>query len=71
MKDSRPTVAEAARLNMCNQSELSQRAKVAYDAYTVAAGTHSPVPFISLWPRERAGWIAVAQALEPEEKRIS
>ena len=67
MKDSKRTIADAARLNMCNQSELSQRAKVAYDAYTVAAGALNPAPFISLWPREREAWVAVVEALEPEE----
>jgi hypothetical protein len=65
-----PTIGESAELNRERKTALERRAKVAYDAYTVAAGTHSPVPFIRLWPRERSGWIAVAQALEPEEKRI-
>ena len=41
-----------------------RRAKLAYDAYTVAAGEVSPVPFIALWPRQREAWIAAVQALD-------
>ena len=48
-------------------SALHRRAKLAYDAYTVAAGSLSPVPFISLWPREREAWVEVVVALEPPE----
>ena len=41
-----------------------RRAKLAYDAYTVAAGEPSPVPFIALWPRQREGWIAAVATLD-------
>jgi hypothetical protein len=45
-------------------SNREARAKLAYDAYTVAAGETSPVPFIALWPRQREGWIAAVQTLD-------
>lgn len=41
-----------------------RRAKLAYDAYTVAAGEQRPIPFIALWPRQRDGWIAAVATLD-------
>ena len=60
---SKRTIGEASDLNRDHVNALYKRAKLAYDAYTVAAGTHSPVPFISLWdqlPQDTQGRIDAA-----------
>jgi hypothetical protein len=54
----------SSRRNQNRQAITAARAKLAYDAYTVAAGEPSPVPFIALWPRQREGWIAAVQSLD-------
>ena len=54
----------SSRRNQIRQAITAARAKLAYDAYTVAAGEVSPVPFIALWPRQREAWIAAVQALD-------
>lgn len=53
-------IREARRV----RGNRERRAKLAYDAYTVAAGEPSPVPFIALWPRQREGWIAAVATLD-------
>lgn len=52
------------RRNRDRQAITAARAKLAYDAYTVAAGEQRPVPFIALWPRQRDGWIAAVATLD-------
>jgi len=52
------------RRNRDRQADLWRRAKAAYDAYTVAAGETKPLPFISLRPRQIAGWIAAVETLD-------
>jgi hypothetical protein len=50
------------------RQKLEARAKVAYDAYTTAAGELDATPFCQLWPRQLAGWVAVVEALETQSK---
>ena len=56
----------ALRLNWEARQKLEARAKLAYDAYTTAAGDLDATPFCQLWPRQIAGWVAVVKALETQ-----
>jgi hypothetical protein len=50
------------------QNILERRAKMAYDAYTVAARKANPSPFIALESHEREGWIAAIQAIDAPDR---
>ena len=54
----------APRTNWEARQRIETCAKLAYDAYTTAAGDLDATPFCQLWPRQLAGWVAVVEALD-------